>query len=784
MSICLLACTLGITAKDIELGEWRSHFSYSQGQSIEKVENQIFAVASGSLFSYGLKDNSIVTYSKKDGLHDVGITLIRYSALYNVLVICYENGNIDLKRDNEFMNVPDIKIKTITGSKKINNITFKDKFAYLSTDLGIIILNLERDEIKESYFLAAGGKQNPVHEVAFYEGDIYAATENGLFKAPEDHPNLLNFANWLNVSSAPEYTKPYRFVKNFGGQLLATRSDSDESLAYTYLFTNNTWEQRSTTSRLTNVRITDDFITYSTKYSIVCFNSDFDLVSNIKNVRYSDESLQSIDVRDGFRLDSTKYFLSLYDFGAVSLTPEADATILSPDGPSSNSVWDIDITEDVVRVVPGAVNISWGFTRSKGAVSIYSDSRWSVLDSKNIPELAGGKDFLDIQSDPLDPQHFFVASYGYGLFEFQEDQLLKIHNRTNSALIDLKGNDGYTIINSLAYDENHNLWMSNGLIGNSIQVYKDDQKWTSFKYTAIDDVGDVIYAFGDMLVAKDNTKWVMLPRRQGIFVFNENGTFDTQNDDDYVLIPSILSQDDGETEQISNETYCIVEDQDGSIWIGTSNGIAIFYNPEQVFDNTSFFPASRIKLPRLDDDDGLADYLLNGESIYSLAVDGGNRKWIGTGTSGVFLMSADGLTTIHHFTTENSILPSNNIRKIALDPITGEVFIATSKGLVSFRGDATQGEDVYEHVKVFPNPVREDFTGTVSISGLVPETNVKITDITGNLVYETKSNGGTAAWDAKNFYGERVGTGVYMIFCSNEDGSLSTMTKILVINNK
>jgi len=234
---------------------------------------------------------------------------------------------------------------------------------------------------------------------------------------------------------------------------------------------------------------------------------------------------------------------------------------------------------------------------------------------------------------------------------------------------------------------------------------------------------------------------------------------------------------DSENKVISN-VYSIAEDLDGNIWIGTDQGPLIYYNPERVFDDD--LKAYRINIPR-NDGTGLGDYLLTTETITSIAIDGANRKWLGTTNSGAYHLSSDGTTLIKNFNEQNSPLLSNYIVSLAVDNKSGDIWFGTLKGIQSVRGEATTGEEKFTNVYTFPNPIKGDFTGNVTITGLMRDSQIRITDISGNLVYETVSDGGQATWDLKIYNGRRVATGVYLIFCSSSDGSQSYVTKMLVI---
>ena len=258
-----------------------------------------------------------------------------------------------------------------------------------------------------------------------------------------------------------------------------------------------------------------------------------------------------------------------------------------------------------------------------------------------------------------------------------------------------------------------------------------------------------------------------------MFILDDNKTPDIFTDDRYKKM-QIKDADN----KIVPIVYSIAEDLDGNIWVGTDQGPLVYYNPEKVFD--SDLTAFRLKTPR-NDGTGQADLVLATESISSIAVDGANRKWLGTLNSGAYLLSPDGTTQIKHYNEENSPIFSNNIVSLAIDDKSGEVWFGTLKGVQSVRGDATPGEEKFSHVYSFPNPVREDYSGNVTITGLMRDSQIRITDISGNLVYETVSDGGMATWDLKTYNGKHVSTGVYLVFCASIDGLQACVTKLLVI---
>jgi hypothetical protein len=301
----------------------------------------------------------------------------------------------------------------------------------------------------------------------------------------------------------------------------------------------------------------------------------------------------------------------------------------------------------------------------------------------------------------------------------------------------------------------------------SIKILKPDGTWITNPVTI------EAPTIGDIIITRSGYKWVVLPRGYGVFVLDDNNTPENFTDDRYkqMLIK------DTENKVIST-VYSISEDLDGNIWVGTDQGPAIYYNPQQVFDNDP--RAFRVKVPR-NDGTGLADYMLGTETVTSIAVDGANRKWLGTFSSGAYLLTPDGTTKLINYTEENSPLLSNTVVSLAVDQKSGEVWFGTAKGIISVRGDATLGGEEFKNVYSFPNPVRETFQGNVTITGLMRNTQIRITDISGNLVYQTVSDGGQATWNLKTYNGQRVSTGVYLVFCASEDGAKTFVTKMLVI---
>ncbi|MFT3884436.1 MAG: DNA repair protein RecO C-terminal domain-containing protein [Flavobacteriales bacterium] len=449
-----------------------------------------------------------------------------------------------------------------------------------------------------------------------------------------------------------------------------------------------------------------------------------------------------------------------------------------PNGPKNTSTYRIACSGGAVYVATGSVPGNWGNDYRKDGVHYLLDGQWNTTDLFNDPLFASGantyggtvNDILAVAIDSDDPRHAYVGSWDDGVLEFRNGHVSTIYNATNSSLqlYAAYANDGVVEVGGSVFDEDGNLWVTNSNCNNPISVRMRNGTWRSFN------PGNVLGGntlLSDLISAQNGYKWIIRPRGNGLLVFSDGGTPTDASDDHYKVITTF----DGQGKLPSADVFSVAEDKDERIWVGTGKGIAVFYNPDQVFSGQNF-DAQQILIEQ----DGNVQILLETEAVSAIAVDGANRKWLGTQNSGLYLVSADGTEQVQHFTMANSPLPSNNITTLGIDATSGEVFIGTDQGLLSYRGDATEGGLTADCATVFPNPVRETYTGPVAITGLLRDSDVRITDMAGNLVYRTISHGGQAIWPAIDMEGKRVGTGVYLVLASDPTGAYNCNTKVLV----
>ena len=770
--------TLTLFAEQLPMGSWRTHLAYNNTEVIAQTKDKVYAVSEGALFSIGKYDDGVEILSKISGLNDNNILRIGYSKEHDIVLIAYANSNIDLLTENGIFNISDIYRKNMSGSKIINDIYFKGDYAYLSCDFGIVVLNLKKQEVTDTYIIGLTGEPTAVYSLAELNGKFYATTKNAILRANTTGVNLANFENWTKLADAPSSGTNVRTV-SYGNALYLLQTDGD-----VHVYASDAWNGSKLFSNITNINSNDNYLFVINNQQVDYYkNGD---VTTRTTISRTDAKMAIYDTEDNDIWMACSYS----GVGKWSISTET-FNLFRPSGPTVNTAWRIIYSNGKILTIPGG---RWAVELNRlGHVMMFENGIWTNLTNDLIPGPTGASmalyatDFVDAVIDPLDNSHFFVATYGTGLYEFRENKFYKLYNADNSGVETIFPTRKpeyayykYHRIDGLTYDDQGNLWFLNSGTSSTIKYMpkNSDGAVKKVSFEIIKDVGTA----QDIIISKQNKnqKWVLIPRinssSTGMFTFNDNGT--ETSDDDVSRLFTFFNDQDGNKFQPAN-FLCVVQDQDKALWLGTTEGPIMLTNQSNAFN--SDYRCTRIKIPR-NDGTNLADYLLDGIQINAIAVDGANRKWIGTESTGVFLISPNGLETVEHFTSENSPLLSDKIISIGINEKTGEVFFGTGKGLISYQSDAIEGGDTFSNVHAFPNPVRENYHGVITITGLVTDSRVKITDVTGNVVFETISNGGVATWDGNRRNGGRVATGIYLAMCFAPDGKQYATTKILVIN--
>ncbi|MDR2840739.1 MAG: T9SS type A sorting domain-containing protein [Paludibacter sp.] len=763
----ILATSMAATAQ-LAMGGWRTHFSYNSIEKLAFAENKVFALTSGALMAVDQRDESLKLYSKITGLNDNNIQFIACDKQNSKLLIVYNNGNIDVMLENSIINIPDFYLKQSTASKHINHILFADNMAYLSTDFGILLVNMKKYEIAETFYIGSNGVDVKVLATAVLDSKIYAISENNIYFADKNSPNLNNYETWQILPQPAGSIANNNKIFTFGNRLFL-----HNGVSLFYKDINTDFTQLANLTAQSVFENSGQMIVKTADNQLVAVNQNFEK----QNLNFPQQ------ISDAY-YDATAdlYWFATSNDGVVKFAQNTSTgSILNsfkPDGPAANIPYELSFAGQKLFMVNGGV---WDRTYDRaGYVSIFENNKWTIITPEEIEQKTGQypKDFMNVAVDNENPTHFFVTSFASGLYEFENNQAIKRYHSQNSILQTVPGYESqptyYTWLNGAIFDAEGNLFVVNMNVQANFKIKLKNGNWTQLAYP-----GGGKQNFSKLLISNrnPNQKWVMSMRyAPGIMIFDDGGTLSNQSDDRSAFINTFT---DDEHQIIPANYYSMAQDKNGTIWIGTEQGPLIFANLENVFEPG--YTCSRIKIPRNNGTNN-ADYLLQSEKITAIAIDGGNRKWLGTANSGVYLLSENGIETIRHFTAENSPLPSNNILSIAINPVSGEVFFGTENGLISYQSDASESNNTFDNLHVYPNPVRPQHKGMITVSGLLPDTRVKITDITGNLIYETTSNGSIAVWDGKNLYGNRVATGIYLAICVTEDGSQSSITKIMVIN--
>lgn len=782
IGLCLLLLILSLfSPAQVAVGQWREHLPYNHGKSLAVSENEIYMGTNVGLMRYNKNNGELEKLGKINGFSDAGVSTVKYSKAFDTFIVAYSNGNIDLVKNKTITNIGDLKRKFINGDKTIYDISLHENFAYLACGFGIIELDLKRSEIRETWYIGNNGTYVKVYALDNDGEYIYAATEQGIYKGKFGN-QLVDFSKWeiITEQNLPNdflwlAGKAFSSLTIFDGKIVANYHNPITDQADTLIvYDNENWQKlypefndfEAVTSNSENLILLN-------RYWIKILDKNFQEVRHIWHYNIDGEVVL-LNPSTAFLEKDNVLWVADKKYGLIKTPKEWNYSSYSINGPETEKIFDFASSDSKIIGLRGGMTSSWGPKWESANFYEFKDGLWKSFLNSSDNGLNGSYDLIRIAIDPNDPSHFFIGSWVNGLKEYRNDKFYKTHDPSNSTLKYVTGNSNYCRIGGLAFDKTGNLWVTNSLTSPAIHVLSTDGKWTGIDYSTY--IGNM--NISKILITKDNVKWVILPQSVGLLVFDDNGTPENRSDDKVVKLS--IKSEDGEV--ISNDVYSIAEDKNGYIWVGTSKGVAVYYNPEEVFSSNNF-TARQIKIPRNDGTDN-ADILLGNDVVTSITVDGANKKWFGTQSGGAYYTSADGIQEIYHFNTSNSPILSNNIICTAIVPNTGEVFFGTSGGIISYRNTATEGNDNYNGVYAFPNPVKPDYRGPITITGLIAGSYVKITDISGNLVFETLSEGGQAIWYGEDLKGNRVKSGVYLVFSSNETGSKKDVTKILFINGR
>jgi len=707
-----------------QLGVWRTHPAYRSAQTVVAVQNRVYCASQNGFFAYDPAANETTRLTRDDGFTDVGVSRLFYLADRKQLLIGYRSGTIDLLSVTDEGEPSGIRSITlirdatqIGGSKRINQITRIGNAAYLACDFGIVVLNTTGADIQDTYLnIGPAGSSVVVYSTAYANDSLYAVTSRGLLAA--------RFAPTVNLA----YYGNWRPVTLPPGASIRSVVGANNQLfvaipgAGVWQRQNGTWQGQQALPAINNLLLNASEWVGVTPGGLQRQNGTLIQDTLIGRPKEITELAGSLWVADSLN-------------GLLRIAGNTVQSA-SPDGPASDLFQRLYAATGQLIALPGGFDANLRPLGRRRGFDRFGNDQWQSVGLSSLPT-----DFVAAAYNPAD-QRLYAASFGGGLWALSSQNNIEKISQVPAS------------ISSLAVDGAGNLWMAapNTLSTPALYVRRPDGSQASFTPSR----GTIV-----QLVPDDNGfLWMRLnPTSGGLLVFDPAGNRSR-----------LLSTQTGSGSLPSNSVRSLVRDRDGLIWVGTDQGVAVFDDPSTVFTSnvnayTPIFEGRR---------------LLSNESVTALAVDGGDRKWMGT-QNGLYLFNADGTAVINQFTTENSLLPSNAITDIAIEPVSGEVLVATPNGLASYRGSATEPAAALTGITIFPNPVRPDFGGSVAINGLVENTVVKIMDAAGQLVYETRSQGGTATWNLQTYRGQRAETGIYFVFAIAPDGQQGLAGKLAVV---
>ncbi len=693
------------------IGSWRAHFSNESIQQVVKGD-QIYVAAANQIIQIDAKKE--ITYlNTTTGLHATGIHKIAWHPIENQLVIAYKNSRIDIVKGDQVTLIDDLQLTNLYSDKTINDLIVFNNNAYLSCNFGIVVIDLLKKEIKSTIFPNNNRQSVKVLQTLPYQNKLFVLTENGIWSS-----TLGQNYNWIQ-----ENTLGISGIKNmfvFKSQLYFNNQQK------IYPYQSNIASYQINTGTIEAIAVDEDRIlagiTYQKKGALIQFNS------NQTNTLLIDSGILIQPV--GLLKDGNTIWVADFGKGLYEKNEQSKWTVLG--GPLSNAFGSNAFSNHQILMSYGANKIGISSLNEKGW------SNFSQLENIKINYVEA------VSIDPIDQSWWM----GMG------SQL--IHYDLNKKTIEQPiPNPPIGAIKSIQQKKDGSIALLKEGFG---VILKENNQWNNYpiqKDFSATNLKKIVLGNNDL-------SWIIGPKQQGILLFQK------QNNQ---AIWRQLNTGKGSGNLPSMEVTAITEDKDGSIWVGTDNGIAIFQcnNINEACD--AYLPIVQ--------SNGFNGYLFQKETIHSISIDGANQKWIGT-NNGAWLISKDGTEVLQHFTTENSPLPDNTVLSIGIEPTDGDVFFFTKNEIISFKGEATESVKSQSAIKIYPNPIAPNYNGPILIKNLVNNALVKITDINGQLIMQTRALGGQAVWNGRDQYQQKVASGIYLIFVRDEMGNEKAVGKIMI----
>lgn len=760
---------------------WKGHFSFLNIKKVVEAENKFYAASENALFSYDTQTNQLNTITTVNGLSGELISTLHYSYEYQLLLIGYENGLIEIysETDQEILKVVDIinKVTIPPSQKKINHFNEFNSLIYIATDYGISVYSLEGLEFGDTYYIGSNGSQIRVNQTAILNNEIYAACglNNGIKKASLSNSNLTDFQLWGTIVSG-DFTAVLASASSIYAVNLSNTIFEINGTALNTLF--------NFPQPVVELNTSETKLLVTTNSKVYQYGPGFNLIDTYSLPTELDTFFTCA------LITGADVYIGTKNYGIIRPDPLAvyGYEEIHPEGPLRNAAFSLTYGYGNLWVTYGEYSIFFNPSPSRNyGISNYVDMNWHNTTYDSIQQATNKtvSNLNAISINPLNPDQVFISSFAHGLLNFQKEESITVLDDSNSALesLVLPGSPNYKSIriSGSTFDGNGNLWVLNSKVDNALKKFNPSNlSWTSYDFSnVISDPIDEELGFSEVVTGSGQTKWIG-SYNKGLIGFNEAG----------MLLKNISDEDVANLPTTAVKSLAV--DKNNVLWIGTYRGLRVLYNTSNFFSNNSVRTEPIIII-----EDGLPKELLAQQFITDIIVDGSNNKWVSTADAGVFYLSASGQKTIYQFTKENSPLPSNGVNDMALDSENGVVYFGTSRGLVAFNTGGSSTSSSLKDVYIYPNPVRPDFNileDKVKIKNISENINIKITDIEGNLVAEAQSNvnlrhrgynleidGGTAYWNGKNLANNNVSSGVYVVLFSDFDTFETKVSKIMIV---